>query len=86
MTGAIKVSSFAFVARSTPRRRWVTGELAPAAQGALAMPNFILDANILLYKKRLQQATDPKKIEMIQTLLADAETKLAAWKAEKATG
>ncbi len=40
------------------------------------MPSFILDANILLYKKRLQQATDPKKIEMIQTLLADAETKL----------
>jgi hypothetical protein len=50
------------------------------------MPSFILDANILLYKKRLQQATDPKKIEMIQKLLADAETKLAVWKARKATG
>jgi len=37
------------------------------------MPSFIFDANIL-YKKRLQQATDPKKVETIQKLLADAET------------
>jgi len=50
------------------------------------MPSFILDANILLYRKRLQQSTDPKKIETIQKLLADAEAKLAARKAEKATG
>jgi hypothetical protein len=84
MTGAIKDHSF--VARDRYAQAMRDWRMAPAVQGALAMPSFILDANILLYRKRLQQATDPKKIEMIQKLLADAETKLAAWKARKATG